>query len=214
MINTFIEFLETNLHDIILEPPLFYNNAIGLRFELGVPYRELEDPVYFETIHNRSIALFESIFQNSNELYIVMKTNDPLPPFEVMNTGVNVFAHYVDANVAKDVTCYEEEATADEGTNELDGYLRSYCLLCSLRDIDYKGILTAISYTDFKSKGDYISDRIFFIHPSKQIVFHMYDDRGLDMVAVRKEELDPLYTKYNEWILDYDRATIDGIFGG
>ncbi|WP_396136137.1 DUF3885 domain-containing protein [Brevibacillus brevis] len=41
----------------------------------------------------------------------------------------------------------------------------------------------------------------------------MYDDRGLDVVSNHRGALAPLYTKFNSWILDYDREKIDQVFG-
>jgi hypothetical protein len=210
--NTVKQFIQYILQNIILEPPLFYNNDIGLRFELGVPYREIEDPGYFETVHYRSKELFDSVFSNTDEIFLMMKTYQPLPPLEVIKPGAKVFSNFVDLEVAKEVICYEEEPVIDEETNEVSGHLRSFGLFCSLADVNYKGILTAIGYTDFPSYGDYISDRIYFIHPTKHIVFHMYDDLGLDIVAIDKEELQPLFNQYNEWVLNYDRAAIQKKF--
>lgn len=40
----------------------------------------------------------------------------------------------------------------------------------------------------------------------------MYDDRGLDVVAKNKENLQKLYVMFNNWILDYDRKQIDETF--
>ncbi|WP_446686384.1 DUF3885 domain-containing protein [Paenibacillus plantarum] len=41
-------------------------------------------------------------------------------------------------------------------------------------------------YSDFPSLGNYcVTDRIYFIHPKKNIMFHMYDDRRLDIFTVR-----------------------------
>ncbi|WP_439116435.1 DUF3885 domain-containing protein [Paenibacillus antri] len=41
----------------------------------------------------------------------------------------------------------------------------------------------AISFADFPHKGNYTSDRIYFMHPEKNIVFHMYDDRPATQCA-------------------------------
>jgi len=40
----------------------------------------------------------------------------------------------------------------------------------------------------------------------------MYDDRGLDIIASDKDTLSPIYTKHNDWLLDYDRARMEEIF--
>jgi len=209
----FQDYLLSNLQGIALEPPLFYNSDIGIRFELGVPYRGIEDPLYFETVRKRSETLFESVFSEISELYIVRKTCEPQAPYEIFNPGVDVFAGYVDSAIINKVVCFEEKPDYDEDTNQLMGYSKSYSLLCCLKQIDYKGILKAVSYSDFPNKGNYISDRIYFIHPEKNIVFHMYDDRGLDIVAIRSENLLKLFNEFNDWILDYDREKIERTFG-
>jgi hypothetical protein len=40
----------------------------------------------------------------------------------------------------------------------------------------------------------------------------MYDDRGCIAHAISMENLRTLYVKYNDWIVDYWREYIDGIF--
>ncbi|WP_425354993.1 DUF3885 domain-containing protein [Paenibacillus shirakamiensis] len=50
---------------------------------------------------------------------------------------------------------------------------------------------------------------IFFIHLRKKMIFHLYDDRGCDVISTNLSTLLPLYHQYNAWILDYDREAID-----
>jgi len=44
------------------------------------------------------------------------------------------------------------------------------------------------------------------------VMLHLYDDRGLDIVAESKAALLPIYHKLNPWILDFDHKKIDDIF--
>ncbi|MDQ0185270.1 DUF3885 domain-containing protein [Cytobacillus sp. FSL R5-0569] len=44
------------------------------------------------------------------------------------------------------------------------------------------------------------------------MIYHLYDDRGWDVIASNQEDLDLLYEELNNWILDYDREQIDKIF--
>jgi Domain of unknown function (DUF3885) len=39
------------------------------------------------------------------------------------------------------------------------------------------------------------------------------DDRGLDLIAAERESLQPVYDAFDEWLLDYDRASADQVFG-
>nr|WP_308291994.1 DUF3885 domain-containing protein [Priestia aryabhattai] len=53
---------------------------------------------------------------------------------------------------------------------------------------------------------------IYFINLSKKMIFHLYDDRGCDILASNKESIRFLYEEYNNWILDYNREEIDLLF--
>lgn len=80
-------------------------------------------------------------------------------------------------------------------------------------------MLTAIGHADFPPRqprldnhGFLTSKEIYFINTDKNLIFHMYDDRGLDLVSADKETLRPIYKKHNDWILEYDRECIDNQF--
>jgi hypothetical protein len=71
-------------------------------------------------------------------------------------------------------------------------------------NLNNKELLQAISYTDFPSNKHRIQFETFIINISKKIIFHMYDDRGLDVTASDKKSLAPIYHKHKNWLLDYD----------
>ena len=41
---------------------------------------------------------------------------------------------------------------------------------------------------------------------------HPYDDRGMDVIGPNHALLADLYHRFNERLLDYDRARMDGFF--
>ncbi|NUJ16601.1 DUF3885 domain-containing protein [Bacillus glycinifermentans] len=84
--------------------------------------------------------------------------------------------------------------------------------LSSLHEGRYplRQLLSVICAKDFSNPG-YDFD-IYFLNASRKMVFHLYDDRGCDVIAARKEDLEPLYSRLNEWILDVDRDRIDRLF--
>ena len=59
-----------------------------------------------------------------------------------------------------------------------------------------------------------MTSAIYLFDTNRHIIFHLYDDRGLDVAAIDRETLLPLYYKYNSWILDYDRPKIEELFEG
>lgn len=85
--------------------------------------------------------------------------------------------------------------------------------------IDFRNILKAIGNTDFPPReprldknGVLTSKEVFFVNRDRKLIFHMYDDRGLDIIASNIEQLRPLYNQYNNWLLDYNREKMDHLF--
>ena len=44
------------------------------------------------------------------------------------------------------------------------------------------------------------------------VLLHLYDDRGADLISDKKEKIQHLYYKLNNLILNFDREKIDNIF--
>jgi len=84
-------------------------------------------------------------------------------------------------------------------------------LKCKTSDLNYIPILKAICNYDLGVKPS-ISHRVYFINTSKNTIFHVYDDRGCDLLATSIHEIRDIYEEYNEWILNYDKDDIDKIF--
>jgi hypothetical protein len=206
-----LDYLNKNFKDDILSPALFYNWDIGIRFELGSPYRGIENPEYFNKLIERAVKIFEFVFEENDDLYVIVSSFEAVEPYKVLNQGERVFPKYIkNKNDDDKVVCIKEEKNFEE-----EGYLSyisyQYCLKCKRDDTDYSRIFEALANRDF-CREPYTSDGVYFVNVSKDIIFHMYDDRGLDVVAKNKENLQKLYVMFNNWILDYDRKQIDETF--
>lgn len=53
---------------------------------------------------------------------------------------------------------------------------------------------------------------VCFMSTADVLMFHLYDDRGADLVAADRETLRPAFERFNHWILDYDREAINRAF--
>jgi hypothetical protein len=207
------DYLKSHFPGIQLESPLFYNAPIGIRFELGVPYRGIDDPAYFTNIYMRSSIIFREVFEPDEEMFVVVKSFRGVEPYICYNQGEDVFPKYIrNRKVISQVSSIETERGIEEN-GDLSGIGFQHSLLCKREDIDYVGILKAKAHQDFAIKP-YVSDAVFFINPHRHTIFYMYDDRGIDLVAESRESLWPIYIKFNDWILKYDRERIDSIFNG
>ncbi len=54
--------------------------------------------------------------------------------------------------------------------------------------------------------------RLYLFDLDRQILFHPYDDRGMDIIGNNRVLLGHIYTKFNDWLLDYDRQIMDKSF--
>lgn len=53
---------------------------------------------------------------------------------------------------------------------------------------------------------------IYFVDFAKGLVLHPYDDRGMDVAALCKEDLASLYSARKDWLLEYNREEIKALF--
>lgn len=58
-----------------------------------------------------------------------------------------------------------------------------------------------------------VSSGVFVIDPRSKIIMHMYDDRGLDIIATELNTLRPLFESFGDWVLENQRHRIAFRFG-
>jgi hypothetical protein len=53
---------------------------------------------------------------------------------------------------------------------------------------------------------------IYLIDWQRRVLTHVYDDRGMDVVAAERHTLRPLYDRFRPWLLDQERLLMDAAF--
>lgn len=56
--------------------------------------------------------------------------------------------------------------------------------------------------------------RAYTFDPGRQLLFHVYDDRGADLYGGSVEALRPYYERFGAWLLDHNRADADRLMAG
>jgi hypothetical protein len=77
-----------------------------------------------------------------------------------------------------------------------------------LKCIDTDQMFQAIANSDH-GRVPSIAGRVYIIQDHAKLLIHMYDDRGLDVIASSHSTLLPVYEKFGDWILDNQRHRID-----
>ncbi len=198
---------------IELKNPLFYNASVGIRFEVGGNINVHEKRV--EQIIHRGVTLFNAVNQENDELYFVlfMDSWDEHPVSTFESEVFKVFATYINGVDVKQVCKKEMEYRYKDTDEDDDTVTIRYSAKLKVRDLNIDNLISAIANRTIGNEVRNIVGDIFLVNANKHIIFYLYDDRGLDIIAKNKESLKGIYAQYNDWILDFDRERIKEIFG-
>lgn len=209
-------YLEEHFHNLTLSPPLFYGWNVSIRFELGdPPIFRLNKEHYMERVYYRSLELFKALHDKEDEVLLITHAYFADKPKHKVKK-LNLYRRYIKKKesiralkleILPEIDCDPDE-TPDPRNN-----MYSYWAKCRVKDIRYSQLIRAICNHDVGIKP-MIYHRVYFINLNKKTIFHIYDDRGCDVIAAAREDLMGIYTRYNDWILDYDRERINRVFLG
>ncbi len=206
------QFLEDSFKGLRLRKPLFYSWDFGLRFDLQVGDTDTDE--YFQEVTRRASTIFQTAFDNSDKVFAVFMDYK----YKRRKIRFSNFTFQQIESLKKTDVSYSKEKRLYEPDDKFD--IRNIAIIkTTTQKINYANILTAIGHTDFPprqprldQKGVFTAKEMYFINLDKKLIFHMYDDRGLDIISADKEALRPIYIKHNDLILDYDRKQIDKQF--
>lgn len=192
-----------------LEFPLFYHSPVAIRFEIGgnePGYRDRSaeserltpNPAYVESALARSAAIYRELpaapdilyidgkaARNAEELLVPIRERARLP---------------APAQIA-----------AEPSGGDGDCYLQVQ-MYWDLRAIAFQPerLLREIILADIGGWNGFASS--VFSAGTGPFLYHLYDDRGLDVLGAARETLRPLYLRHHDWILDYDLENIGRLF--
>lgn len=188
-----------------LEHSVFYEAPIGIRFEIGG-----EEDVYIKK------GIMRKSHPNPN--YVNKAVERASRIFDVLPKKdwilrIDVYHEKKIKNLLKALRLgLPHEKVLNE--YEEDGEkIFHYELYWSLNDVDWSQdtLIREIILADIGG-FNCLASAVYLLHPNEKILYHLYDDRGLDVVAQDKRTLYPLYKTFNAWILEYDRESIDNLF--
>ena len=183
--------------------PLFYNWNLGLRFDLQ---KEFTNPVgtdnseYFQEVYHRAKKLFEFCFDQENNIYLtVFSYKWRKQRIRKSNLIFRLLNKNLDRDLKFDIISNRYEP--NEKWNRL-------ILKEKVKNIDTDKLIIGLCNTDFPMLRPSISEEVYLINIDKKLIFHIYDDRGLDILSTDTETLKELYSKFDKWILEFDREKI------
>lgn len=207
------DFMQENYPNLELKPPLFYCWDIAIRFELGIEREMHYDCLknsYILRCYKRAITLFESLHSPTEDIFVVMDIND-LDKGKSLKRQLKNFSPYVEKSLLFRLNYQEMPYIFPEDDEDGIRNTTRFILKCKTSDVKYIPMIRAICNQDLGLRP-HISHSVYFININRKTIFHIYDDRGCDLLATSNAALRDIYHKHNDWILNYDRAEIEKIF--
>jgi hypothetical protein len=185
-------FLDENFPGLVLAPPLFHSWPIGLRFELGA---SLEGDRRIEQAVARAVAVYEGLFASSDEAMIVGSLWPPFPAdaariFDLIpgDAGVSFEPGGLDASFEDDTELPLVQA-----------YIQ-----VQARDLDYRTLVRWAVNSELGAEPA-LPWQVFILNLSRQLIYYLYDDRGLGVVAAARDNLIQAHRQFHDWLLEHDR---------
>jgi Domain of unknown function (DUF3885) len=207
------EYMQRTFPGLHLGPDLFHSWTVGLRFELNANHWP---NVNWEAVLQRASTLYEAVFSPGDWGFIVSGHEFEFEPKRHAPGKMPEFRNSVFALSRK----YSLGLHGVAGRRRLTTYQDHDTRIISTyrwaeieaRRIGYRDILRAVMHMDFPSRRPRIADRVYFVNRTRDIILHMYDDRGMDLIAPSVDHLRPIYERHKDWVLNYDRSSIAQMF--
>jgi hypothetical protein len=206
-------FLKENFSGLELSPGLFYAWNSGIRFEISPPGLSSGDPEFLEQACHRALELFLNVFRSTDEILLTAVVQSPSNESFLQRKHLNIYLKYL----KRRQVLYKLQHFLLIGEDK-DVKQHRFIVPCRKNDIHFRPLLKAILYEDFVHPSTILKNRprnsydVYIINHTRKMIYHLYDDRGCDILAADKEQLRPLYNEHRRWILEYDREKVDSLF--
>ena len=140
------------------------------------------------------------------------------PSGKVIGLNKNIFKIIAESNFKRFkgpfTQAYYERDHKDEIVKRIFKEPQNFDLLyckTKLTEAQIKAIIAGLASVGIPEDMVIHQDVAFYLGEN-ETGFRIYDDRGCDVWSNNRRVLYPLYRKYKNWILDYNREQMDKIF--
>jgi hypothetical protein len=169
----------THLTGDEIRPSALYTMPHRVRFELG-PHRHAQAV-------ERANALYDAVFGRARSLLVVAYVWRP----DEIDAVVELLGEAA-VELSDDPNPYDDPAEGSPATKIV--------ATVSPAALDSRDLFARIAATDL-GMTPALDAKVYLADPETGVVFHMYDDRGAFVGAVRPEPLDALREQFETWLV-------------
>ena len=192
--------IESIFQDKAFDRPLFYAYEGGLRFELSEGGSYIEQ---FITANQKANEIAQVIFSDQESISICLKFYGDIS----LLSSLSVFRKLkeLDISIPKNSEHWSEPDEDD------DDSLWHYVAFSAPKET-LRSLLWCACASDFGYIKPNPGVIVYLFNFEKEVIVFPYDDRGMDVVGNNHDFLKSVYSQFNEYQLDYDRATMEATF--
>lgn len=179
--------------------PFFYTTPLALKFEIG-PAEEAETlprKVYLNRAYARAVELLEQA--SSAYDYVILSL------LRQEDRDIDSYLWHFTSKFNFDKCPEPELIEVEDWTGEVLVFER---YLFPVADQDLKALLREIIKADHGG-FNYLSSSVLFLSSKDKVLYHCYDDRGVDIAVVDDDKRRQLFTDCQDLLLDYDMAEME-----
>lgn len=178
------QYLKKEFNDINLFEDSFIGKDFVIHLQLEKNLYQLKDNSteinieYFNNVYNKATEIFEEIFKEGDEIYLVSHIRSELNLSK--NRRTNIFKLYLKNQKDKYNLKYKQVILNDDE----EKIIQYSVLLSNKNKLNYKSLIKAICNQDFRELKPRFNDKytyypeIFFVNKNKNIILNIFDDRG------------------------------------
>ena len=190
---------------------IFYEFPWGLRFDLS-DIETSSGTMHIERFLDalaRAKKITHACLQNSEKLTVLFSRYGPKEPVPATNRAISQLE---DIGFDSSRLGYLGAVEQDEDFEDLR-YRHWYSCRLANEPAELDKLIWNCAAQDMGVQPYAEWRDIYFVDLQKRMIVHVYDDRGMDVIAMDKEAIAPFYTKFNDLLLDYDREKMKQQFG-
>jgi hypothetical protein len=178
-------------------PPVFNNTPFGIRFEIGAgsPYSFLRVPngKYIGEALQRAYTIYRMIPGRFDTLLWTLYPNGDKNEKKLLSRFCAI------AGLNKPQERYQVMLTLDEEPDERFEAVQCYWDILS-HPVNIKKLLEAVIRADIGGFRE-LASSVYLFNTDLYVLYHLYDDRGLDVAAESRDLPALLYKKCGDWVL-------------
>ncbi|HFI0343667.1 TPA: DUF3885 domain-containing protein [Streptococcus suis] len=180
--------------------PFFYATPLALRFEIG-PAEEAETlpkKVYLDRAYARAVELMEQAASEYD--YVVLSL------LQEEERDINTYLWHFTSKYNFGKCPEPERIEVKDWTGDVLVFER---YLFPVTDQDLKALLWEIIRADHGG-FHYLSASVFFLSSKEKVIYHCYDDRGVDIAILDDDKRRQLFVDCQDLLFDYDMEEMKG----